>query len=25
LSLVRGSRWVKLGNALGMGPRLRDG
>ena len=25
LHLLRGSRWVKLGNALGMGPRLRDG
>jgi SAM-dependent methyltransferase len=25
LSLVRGSRWIKLGNTLGMGPRLRDG
>lgn len=25
LNLVRGSRWMKLGNALGMGPRLRDG
>ena len=25
LHLVRTSRWVKLGNALGMGPHLRDG
>jgi SAM-dependent methyltransferase len=25
LHLLRGSRWVKLGNALGMSPRLRDG
>jgi SAM-dependent methyltransferase len=25
LHLLRASRWVKLGNALGMGPRLRDG
>ena len=25
LQLLRASRWVKLGNALGMGPRLRDG
>jgi ubiquinone/menaquinone biosynthesis C-methylase UbiE len=25
LSLVRASRWVKLGNTLGIGPRLRDG
>ena len=25
LSLVRSSRWFKLGNTLGMGPRLRDG
>ena len=24
LRLVRGSRWIKLGNALGVGPRLRD-
>ena len=24
LGLVRGSRWVKLGNALGVGPRLRN-
>jgi len=25
LHLLRASRWVKLGNALGMSPRLRDG
>jgi SAM-dependent methyltransferase len=25
LQLLRESRWVKLGNALGMSPRLRDG
>ena len=25
LHLLRASRWVKLGNALGVGPRLRDG
>jgi chromosome segregation ATPase len=25
LSMVRGSRWMKLGNALGLGPPLRDG
>ena len=25
LQLLRGSRWVKLGKALGMGPRLQDG
>jgi ubiquinone/menaquinone biosynthesis C-methylase UbiE len=25
LHLLRESRWVKLGNALGMSPRLRDG
>jgi len=24
LNLVRESRWVKLGNSVGMGPRLRD-
>jgi hypothetical protein len=25
LGLVRASRWVKLGKALGMGPHLQDG
>ncbi|MFB3778861.1 MAG: hypothetical protein ACE141_14680, partial [Bryobacteraceae bacterium] len=25
LALVRASRWVKLGTALGVGPRLRNG